>query len=479
MNKWNHLFPDFDQIFALGLDALIAGIKLRQRIKPASKREPKVLKFLLLGYMGARNTGSDLRVEEIVRQIFHIYSKDQIQIDVVTWDPQLSKGYFAGAKQIRLEMSTYPIFLAKTVPNYDVVIACEGSTFKSQFANGLSLFMSAGLAIASALGKPAIAIGAEAGPMDPFLRSFVARNNREALALCRNENSRRLLAGLGVRTAAGTDTAWTFPVADRKRGEMILRAAGWNGKKKVFLICPVNPFWWPVNPSPLKFAEYALLGKHRDAYYSNIHFHEYTAEDQAKYTYYIESIAAGIEEFNADQRYFPVLLGMEKVDRLACQDISRLLKQPAPVIASNDHDMSAMASILHRGDLVASSRYHALVISMTALVPSMGITMDERITNLLNDRQEPHLCLQCDDIRLKHYFCHTLDRLETDRDRTVDRIRKFIPKQLELMAGMGRALADEVARFYPTFAVEPKGRWEEYLPDQKFEPSLQLVSQIK
>lgn len=49
------------------------------------KPRPK-LKILLVGYNGARNTGSDVRVVAIARQIKDLFGKDNVRITVMTLD---------------------------------------------------------------------------------------------------------------------------------------------------------------------------------------------------------------------------------------------------------------------------------------------------------------------------------------------------------------------------------------------------------
>ena len=59
--------------------------------------------------------------------------------------------------------------------------------------------------------------------------------------------------------------------------------------------------------------------------------------------------------------------------------------------------MYEMVSILRVCRLMVSSRYHGIVTSMPALVPSAGITMDERIRNLMNERGHKDLLMNVDD----------------------------------------------------------------------------------
>ena len=57
-----------------------------------------------------------------------------------------------------------------------------------------------------------------------------------------------------------------------------------------------------------------------------------------------------------------------------------------PVLTSEDYNMYQLVSILRACRMMVSSRYHGIVTSMPALVPSAGITMDERIRNLMHER---------------------------------------------------------------------------------------------
>ncbi len=55
------------------------------------------------------------------------------------------------------------------------VIACEGSMFKSKFANALTTMMIGSLGLASAENKLSVGYGGEAGHMDPLIRNMCAQ----------------------------------------------------------------------------------------------------------------------------------------------------------------------------------------------------------------------------------------------------------------------------------------------------------------
>src|SRR5439155_24669995 len=52
------------------------------------------LKILFAGYNGTRNTGSDVRVEEMLRQVRRILGAKNIDLSVMTQNFEASRGYF-------------------------------------------------------------------------------------------------------------------------------------------------------------------------------------------------------------------------------------------------------------------------------------------------------------------------------------------------------------------------------------------------
>ena len=203
------------------------------------------LKLLFAGYNGTRNTGSDVRVEEMIRQVRRILGDENLALSVMSQNFDLTDGYFGDAKQVHLP-DVFPPFLHSEVRRHDGVVACEGSMFKSKFANALTTMMIGALGIASAQNKLSIAYGAEAGAMDPLIQKMCSRYCRGSLVITRNVESQVVLGKLGVPTEWGTDTAWTFEPASLDYAEKALRDAGWDGVTPVLAICPINPFWWPV-----------------------------------------------------------------------------------------------------------------------------------------------------------------------------------------------------------------------------------------
>lgn len=441
-----------------------AAVRHGLRSDPGRWKPGEPLKLLLAGYQGGRNTGADVRVEEIVRQFRAIFGDEHVQLAVLTIDPALTAGYFRGARQVRMPL-VFPRFLYDEVARHHGVVACEGSMFKSKFAAGLTTMMATALGIASAETKLSVGYGGEAGKMDPALADFVQEHVRDSLVICRNEPSRTVLEKLGIRTRPGTDTAWTFTPASADRGAAILRQAGWNGQQPVLAVCPINPFWWPIKPDLLKAAAHRLGGRHREEHYRSIYFHHSSREATDKYERYLGALAGAIRRFGERRNVFTVLIGMEQLDRRACADLAGLLGRPVPQLVSDEFDMYDLVSVLRNAHYLASSRYHAVVTSMPALVPSVGVTMDERLRNLMRDRGQPDLVLEVDDEHLEERLFALLQRMDREGDAMAHGIARAIPRQLQLMGQMGIDLMDEVARVYPDFPRRKVPRsWEHHLP---------------
>jgi polysaccharide pyruvyl transferase WcaK-like protein len=421
------------------------------------------LNLLFAGYNGTRNTGSDVRVEEMLRQVRQVLGAENLALSVMSQNLDWSRGYFGDARQVFLP-DIYPPFLFREVRRQHGVIACEGSMFKSKFANALTTMFIGALGIASAENKLSIGYGAEAGYMDPLLEKMCAYYCRHSLILTRNEESQALLGKLGVPTELGTDTAWTFEPHPPEYGRQALTDAGWDGRMPVLAVCPINPFWWPVKPSTSKFVAHACFGAYKESHYRTIYFHKSGHEVDAAYKKYLGALAGGIKAFRGKHRVFLVLVAMERLDTRACDALSPEVGG-APVFSSEMYNMYQLVSILRCCSLLVSSRFHAIVTSMPGLVPSAGVTMDERIGNLLRERGHEHLLLTVDDPDLETKLVTVMERLASDADAIRDGIARSVVRNLKTMARMGVFLERAVHQRYPEFPVRSGVHsWEEYLP---------------
>jgi polysaccharide pyruvyl transferase WcaK-like protein len=450
------------------LEAWVSGLiefnKLKWMLGAGEPWKPgEKLRLLFAGYNGMRNTGADVRVDQMLEQTRRILGAENLALSVMSQNFDLSRGYFGDAKQVHLP-DVFPPFLHSEVSASHGVVACEGSMFKSKFANALTTMMIGALGIAAAQNKLSIALGAEAGEMDPFLQKMCARFCRDSLVITRNVESQTILNKLGVPTELGTDTAWTFEPLGPEYGRKALRDAGWDGTTPVLAVCPINPFWWPVEASLGKWIAHSVAGAYKESYYRTIYFHRSGADVNAAYEKYLSAIAKAVQRYRKMRAAFPILVASEMLDRDACKRVAEKLGG-APVFASDRHNMYELVSILRACNRMVASRYHAIVTSMPGGVPSAGVSMDERIRNLMRERGHDHLVMSADDSDLEDKIIAALGTLDAETDQIRDAIGHTVARNIQLMARMGTYFEERVARRYPEFPIR-HGRlgWEEYLP---------------
>ena len=421
------------------------------------------LKLLFATYNGARNTGADVRVQETLRQARHVLGAGNVDFSVMTQNFDRTRGYFEGTHQVHLP-DVYPPFLYREVRQNHGVIACEGSMFKSKFANALTTMTIGSLGIAAAENKLSLGYGGEAGHMDPLIERMCARFVHDSLIITRNPESQAVLARLGISTELGTDTAWTFEPHPPEYGRKVLREAGWDEKIPVLALCPIHPFWWPVKASIAKYLASVTTGAFRESQYRTVYFHASGAGVEAKYKRYISAFARATAAFRERHHVFPILVNMERLDVRACHDVAAQLPG-TPVFTADDYDMFQLVSILRQCSLVVSSRYHGIVTCMPGLVASAGVTMDERIRNLMVERGHQHLLLTADDPDLEPKLLKIMDTLFAEADSVRNGIAKTVVRNLKVMARMGTFLEDAVRRQYPEFPLRSGVlSWEDYLP---------------
>ena len=105
------------------------------------------------------------------------------------------------------------------------------------------------------------------------------------------------------------------------------------------------------------------------------------------------------------------------------------------------------------------------VTSMPSLVASAGVTMDERIRNLMRERGHSHLFLTVDDPDLEAKLLQIMETLVAEVDSVREGIAQTVVRNLKVMARMGTYLEDAVRNTYPEFPLRQGVlSWEDNLP---------------
>jgi polysaccharide pyruvyl transferase WcaK-like protein len=185
---------------------------------------------------------------------------------------------------------------------------------------------------------------------------------------------------------------------------------------------------------------------------------------EAAHTRYLTAFRNAIAAFQKEHSVFTILVAMERLDTRSCRRLSEMLGG-VPVLTSDQYDMYQLVSILRCCHLMVSSRYHGIVTAMPALVPSAGVTMDERIRNLMHERGHQHLLMKVDDPDLEDKLLAALNRLRVEGEAIRESIGRTVAKNIKVMARMGVYFEEHLQRRYTDFPERKSlHSWEDYLP---------------
>jgi polysaccharide pyruvyl transferase WcaK-like protein len=219
-----------------------------------------------------------------------------------------------------------------------------------------------------------------------------------------------------------------------------------------------------VRASIAKYIARATTGVYKDSQYRTVYFFESGAEVDRKFNHYVAGYAQGAKAFLQRHKVFPILVAMERLDAVACRAIEKEIPG-TPIFTSDDYDMFELVSILRACTYMVSSRYHGIVTCMPAGVVSAGVTMDERIRNLMRERGHQHLLLNVDDPDLGPKLLDVMEKLVVEADSIRDSIARAVVSNLKAMSRMAIFFEDELRKTYPEFPLR-KGvlSWEDNLP---------------
>ena len=106
---------DMDFVIEAWVSGLIELNKIEWMLGAGESWKPgQKLKLLFAGYNGTRNTGSDVRVEEMMRQVRRVLGAENLSLAVMTQSFERSRGYFGDATQVFLP-DIFPPFLYREV----------------------------------------------------------------------------------------------------------------------------------------------------------------------------------------------------------------------------------------------------------------------------------------------------------------------------------------------------------------------------
>ena len=82
----------------------------------------------------------------------------------------------------------------------------------------------------------------------------------------------------------------------------------------MLVVCPINPFEWPVKASVAKAALHSLTGAYKESHYRGPYFHNSGPQADRAYEHYLTSIAKAVDAFRKQRNVFVIMAATERLD---------------------------------------------------------------------------------------------------------------------------------------------------------------------
>jgi polysaccharide pyruvyl transferase WcaK-like protein len=335
------------------------------------KNNPKVL---LLGYNGANNTGSEARLLSIIDDVRSILGPE-VLITVPTLNEANLRRYLKEDEFLKIApiASIFFFDIRKLVKEHDVLILVEGSCYMDTWTSALLWAFLYATRCASNFKKPSLAYAVDVGHLSSFNKWLVKREaSKTDLIITRTGLAAEELKEIGVTAPIDVTADCAFTFKTEKKDENILKE-NWPDSNSGFVgLAPVDFYLWPVLMRPWGKKENQYKWPY---YFSRSKDRIEKSENLAlKWTQEADRI---IEEYGK----MVALICMEEVDEPLARSIKEKMKNPemVKIFPSREYNASEMTSILRSLDLLATSRYHAGVLSLEGQIPQIAIGHDTRL----------------------------------------------------------------------------------------------------
>lgn len=349
-------------------------------------------RVLLVGYNGANNTGAEAKLLVIIDEIRTVLGPE-VQLTVPSLNIANLKRYLQESPTLKIKgirPSTFPTDIYSLVKHNDLILLVEGSTYMDTWAPALLWFYLLATRYAHQMKKPCIAYSVDAGRASRFNRWLIRREaSKTDLIMARTKSAAQRLKTWGVTAPieVTADNAFSFQTKPEDR-DFLKRV--WPEASHVVGIAAEDIYIWPVS---------IRLWDQKKYCYRWPYYYQHNKECLEKSELLVDVLAVQADEIIEKYGEDVALLSMEGLDTAFTTRIQQRMKHAdrTKVFSSTQYNASQMTSILRSLDLLITSRYHAGVLSLPALVPQTAIGHDLRIQDLYGDLEIPELFVDHED----------------------------------------------------------------------------------
>ena len=111
------------------------GLGINKKWKPGQK-----LQVLLMAYSGARNTGAEVRVAEIIDQVNQVLGEENVDVNMMTLNLADAQEYFK-SNRVNLKQMNYIFFwdVFKNITQNHVIVLVQGVVLEGKLRRGPAL----------------------------------------------------------------------------------------------------------------------------------------------------------------------------------------------------------------------------------------------------------------------------------------------------------------------------------------------------
>ena len=363
-------------------------------------------RILLAGYNGANNTGSEARLLSIIDDI-RANVGPKVPITIPTLNEANLRRYLKEDKFLKI-VPISPIFffdIRRLVKEHDILLLVEGSCYMDTWTSALLWAFLWATRCAYNFKKPSIAYAVDAGHLSSLNKFLVRREaSNTSLILTRARLAASRLEKIGVKAPIETTADCAFTFKTEKEDTNILEEIWPNPNQGVVGLAPVDFYLWPVVIRPWGKKE----NLYRWPYYYSRSKERIQGSEQLALKWAQEADRIIRKH---DKRI--ALICMEELDEPMARSIKDKMENPemVKIFLSKEYNASQMTNILRGLELLITSRYHASVLSIEALIPQIAIGHDTRLKGLYMEMKLKDYLLDSLSSELWHNLSKRVDEL--------------------------------------------------------------------
>ncbi len=337
-------------------------------------------RVLLVGYNGANNTGSEARLLSIIEDVRAVLGPDTL-ITIPTLNQANLCRYIDEGPHLRIAPipSIYFSAIKRLVKQHDLVLLVEGSCYMDTWTSALLWAFLWATKVAAREGVPSMAYAVDSGNLSRAnLKRVVRDASKTDLIVTRTRSAAERLRSYGVTAPleVTADTALTFEMDPAHEG---ILARSWpEATNGVVGFAMVDFYRWPVVIRP--------WGRSENCYKWPYYFSRSRERTEATKRL-VEGFAREAERIVKRYDKHIALICMEELDGPMAEMVRGKVSCPERlrVFSSCDHTASEMLGMLRGIELLISSRYHAVVMTMSEGIPPVAVGHDPRVEDLFRE----------------------------------------------------------------------------------------------